>query len=109
MELQGEPLLAAAAGASVPLETLVIKAASSQNVGSSVTDDLLAVNIRRSWENMWASCCFQPLSCENPAMMSRQPNVKLRANFEGERTIIGRKSMKASRRRTKPAARKENM
>ena len=39
-------------------------------------------------------------------MMNRQPNVKLIANFDGERMMVGRKIVKDSSKKTPPAARK---
>ena len=43
---------------------------------------------------------------EKPTMMNRQPNVKLIANFDGERMMVGRKIVKDSSKKTPPAARK---
>ncbi len=65
-----------------------------------------ALNGSRSLENMCCSCCCHPRNMEKPTMMNRQPSVKLIANFDGERMIVGRKMVKASSRKIPPAARK---
>lgn len=65
-----------------------------------------AVNGRRSLDIICVTCCFQPRSAVKPPMTHMQPKVKLMANFEGDRMMVGKNIVKDSSRKTPPAAKK---
>jgi hypothetical protein len=61
----------------------------------------------RSLENMCCSCCCQPLSDAKAIIMDVQPRVKLRANLEGDRMMVGKAMVKARMRKKRPAPMKQ--
>lgn len=64
--------------------------------------DSPAVNGSRSLDAMCPNISFHPLSAPREAMSSADPRLKVIANLEGVRMIMGRKMKKARRRKTAP-------
>ena len=63
---------------------------------------LPAVNGNLGADSICVACCFSPRSAAKPAMISREPMVKDKANFDGAMAIIGRKMEKAMIMKTRP-------
>lgn len=63
------------------------------------------VSTDTSFEDMWASWFFGPLSAKNDPIIKPHPSVKQIANFWGIRTMTGRNMVNAMKTKNTPVAR----